>query len=453
MADNSVTTTFFGNEQDAVAAIARLEKKYDDLENKIKHVHAGHSHGAGHMLHEMNEIGLAAVGMVTGFAGVEATIEKLFEATKEWSAEVNKAAMNLDKTNRSLAARGAGFGAEGQETIEEVKKKGSTAGLSHEASGNLFGELIAQGVPREELLAKFDEIAVAFKTANDAKGGALSPQAFADATSKMLDRGAEATGKAITEAGRQLFAMTARSDMQVEDVNYLGATLREAFSGRGRKRHATALAQIGLNFEDVDQHGETFEEVISRIQEGFAAHSDKVPVAKQAAWWKEMGIDSTTAERTMRGLGLVQENLGQYAEASANSTSGPNAAATRLDNDNEELLAERGNDFAVKLKAAQNMHIRQGGAGFSVTYRNYLAQVLNALPGIGGDRAIGLAYATSPLEGGHAGYNPFGSAIVEEIKKQTAAAESSAAEIKVAAEKMGRAADRNKPQPIRRAVE
>lgn len=413
MPDNSVTTTFFADEKQAVAALARLEQKYEDLENKVKHMaqsHHGHSHG---MIHELGELATAAAGIAVGYITAEKLLEGMAESTREYAKETDAAAKSVDSLNRALAVRAVGFGEQGKEATEAIHEAANRAALPHDTANALFGDIKEHGIKQDDLLKNFPQLAAAFKVTSEAKGGMVSGQDFANALEKSLDRAAPKTGVAMARAAKDLFAAVRGTQMSVSDVGALSEIFETSKAGKGglqNPKHQQALSMMGMKFEDIDMQGEDFATVIDRLRVGL----QRVKEHDRMSVLKLLTGDAGMARRVLSGMGGMAANRDIYDAAVKTSTSGIAAGSQRLANEKEERLAAQGGNFENLAETAEQMHQARGSSPWLAGFRKSIANTFRIF---GDDMGIRMGY-------GMTGTRPEDQINVDTIKARAAEKES-----------------------------
>ena len=270
MAENSVTTTFFANEEAAAAAIARLEKKFDDLENKMRHAHKESHDGAKHAAEAVSELGLMAVSSAVGFTSLIGLVERFGESAAEARKEAEAAAKAGEALEKRLAIQSGRFGVAGEKNIEAVSQGAFAAGRSRDETGALFAALLRQGgLSPEQAQGSIESQAKAFAATFEASGGQTTQAGYARALKASLDKSQAATPETLGSAARNLFAAMQGTGLSDEDVttsahqfSTLGANPRTRF------RKQAALREIGLKLEDIDLQGEDVFTATGRIAQG-----------------------------------------------------------------------------------------------------------------------------------------------------------------------------------------
>jgi hypothetical protein len=104
MSDGKVEYKFTGDAQSMLREMAKMEKKYEDLENKIKQV----SRTSKRAKQDEESANAAAVGALHSLVGTYATaagaVSLLTQAYSEWRKEIENAAEAEDKFGRKLVA-------------------------------------------------------------------------------------------------------------------------------------------------------------------------------------------------------------------------------------------------------------------------------------------------------------------------------------------------------------
>ena len=387
MPDNSVTTSFFANDKDAVAAIARLEKKYEDLIAKTKHAaHASKEHSHGSLEH-VTELGKAIGGMAIGFTSLEGALDKVLEATAEWRKEADAAAMSIDKANRSFAVRTGGPGETGKEFLEKARVGADVAGISHADAEQLFGDLANRGFSHEDVAKNFPTLAGEFATSRTATG--VDSAGFADAVLKLLARDAPKNADTLGQSARDVFNLTRGSRMSAEDIGSFGEILQTSAGGKAKERHAAALAKMGMVFADVDMIGEDFATVIKRLRAGM----QKLKIEDRMPVLKELTGDAGMANRVMSAIDKQAGNETVHDELLREQTSGLAAGKQRAENRKHEIAAAAGGDIDIRLDAAEMISRQSGANPALIAMARKMAGMLHGA-NVPDDIAIGTAFQT-----------------------------------------------------------
>ncbi len=336
MSDSTVTTTFFADEKQAIAALTRLEKKYADLENALKHVHSTNKQHHSEAMHHLAEWGSSVAGMALGFASVEGGIERMFEAMKEFHKEADAAALSLDKSQRAFAIQTGSFGPQGKKDLHAVHEGGirRRCNFSHGDAESLYHRRPGKrrkekGFDSEAILKNFSDIASRFATIKTASGGNLDTQVFADAITKGLARDGKKDAAALMSGSRGLYGMTAGTEATAADVSQMGETLASLKGGKGEQRHAMGLARLGLKFGDVDMIGEDQATALGRMAGGLK----NVKAEDRMGVMKNIVGDPELARKMLSALEKMAANDKHFDQAVKVQTSGLAAGKQRTANE------------------------------------------------------------------------------------------------------------------------
>lgn len=430
--ENSVSTTFFANEKDAHAAIVRLEKKYADLEAKIK--------GVGKSSRTASESAMSGIegwlgglsSMAAGYLALPALIGRVTDAQREMLEQADMAALKYDKLFRNMRVQ-MGLGAlESDEAKRKVQGLAFKNAVQPEFAARAATQLVSSGFSTEDATGgALDIFLQGMKAGNMAEGDPKEMvQAFGQfLAAQGLDKNADNLKKAIVYSQRlfktgdlevsDLSALAGRSQaaagkLSLEEVFGVFNTLRQktgadksatAFQAlmdritgfSGDPTAVKALRKAGMKPSDTDLVGENITTALDRI----AAGSEKIPEEKRAAWFqdlfgREVGspIQGLIRDRAEIPKAMDQlKDLSGFTEDVAVATSGKAAAQTR-----HEALREMRNDaldtqFEQKLNAADELAEERGSNWFARgMYRTFAR--FNRSIGLSDDRALDAVYST-----------------------------------------------------------
>lgn len=387
MPENSVTTTFFADEKAAAEAITRLEKKYDDLENKLRHVHRESKEGGAHAIEALKELGTFAVSAGLGFTTAMGAVEKFSEVVREARRDAEEAAKAQERLQTRLNIQTGQFGVGGRQNREAVELAAFGAAKTPEEISRLFVGLRRGGLTDEEARGAIGSQSKAFAAAFEASGGALTPEAFANAMTAALDKQAAKTPQALGQSGRDVFAALQGTNLQAEDIGSAAQILSTLGAGKGRERHARALQQIGLKLSDVDLQGEGLFEAVGKIRGGL----DNVPAERRQILLQEIFGDAGLGNRLIGAEGAMGGKRGLLEPAVAAATGGRDAEAKRAGID--KALRDAANADENEL-AFQALDIQLRESGMSDFRRSITMQTNRA--GISAARALGITSGTGP---------------------------------------------------------
>lgn len=378
MAENQVQTTFFANEADAAAAIARLEKKYEDLANKVKHAGKSSKEASKESADGLAAIApqLATIG--AGFATVGETIKKVFESSKEWQKMLDEAAQRFDDFRRRTTAQGGD-----EHSIKMIERSAQVGGISVNDAQSLWKSLHEKGIDEKTIDASIDDLARNFAQARLAKGGDLGVGQFVGAAMKTMDLEGPKNADTLKKAANDMVAMTSGTPMVADDIMQLSSTLEQLRKGRGgfnNPRVINFLRAIHTEFDEVNQHGEDFASVMTLISDRMKQF---LPPEKWAAELAALTGDAGMAKRAIAGVGRMGANSENLDFLLANATEGIGPDEQRRKNTEEMNRAKKGGDFMQRAKNRMTAKEDEEGL-FSLILnpmRSTLLEIVGALPG------------------------------------------------------------------------
>lgn len=455
MAENSVTTTFFASEKDAQAAIVRLEKKYGDLENKIKQVSRSSRKASQDSLSDFATIGGKFAGLLAGYLSIEGAVSKILQISREWRRESEQAARNQETATKNFKIQSGMFGLQGDAAQRKIDLAGLAAGVDYEREGNLPGALAGSlvekgGFTGEQAADAIKQILPAFLANRAAKGGNLDPATYADALGDLIDKsmGGDRSAEGIAKATRDLFSFTRGAEVDVGELDPMMTKLKTMPAGKGGERHRKALAKLGLKFSDVDLVGEdaptAFQAVASKV-EGLAPE-------KQFPTLKELFEDADMANNFLAAAKGMKGNAALFDPSVTEITSGGVAGLNR-EKRLRQLRQIAGNpDFDRRALGMENLLGESGqnpvlaNIGGSIASSAADAGVPNGLALSAGAGFAGVIEGLGGLPSGTLGSNPETAAAAE---KRADALAKSAEETVDRLDRILAALERPRANPVR----
>lgn len=333
MPDPNVKMSVFANAEAAERALVSLEKKYANLENKMKQVSRASRRAKDESIIDLGAVGTKLLGLAAGYTSITAIINKATEASIEWEKAIDSAAKKGDEATRKMNVGYGAFGADAERVAAAAVSAAQRAAIPLDEARRLVPEASRSGLPLESM----DELFTSHKvTAAGAKGG-VGFADFADEIGDILKRsGREATEAAVAEMGRQMFAMMRGTEVTIPDLENVQEHLRTAKGGKGAVRRKKALGQMGLKFENVDLVGEDVFQALEKIQIGL----EKIAPEKRGATLKNFGFGADLTDRMIEGMQARSRNLEIYDASVAEMTTGRAAGEIR-DQNLEQLHKER----------------------------------------------------------------------------------------------------------------
>lgn len=401
MAENDVTTTFFANSQAAEAAIARLEKKYGDLENSMKQVSRRSKSDASDASADLKQWAatLATVGL--GYSALSGFISQAAASQREFQREAQTTVRSVDEMIRKLrvqADMNAIQGAGTQSALAAIAVKNATdlptaMAASEELISQGFDVKSGTGGAVDRLLAsmkgtnakadQIKELAGAYGAFLAATGqekntenlekltrmiqpvfntAALQPSDIPELAPKVQALSAVMTPEEIIG---QFTVMKEKSNAEV------GSTALKIFwsklqTAAGNEESIRALGEMGLKPADVDVLGETPSQILDRLAEGL----QRVPAERQPIVMNQLFDERATSA----AMGLIRdrEKAAQYqalaegateeqfTEAVRRRTAGPAAAKARADEADRQFQLRRAEDYEGWSNAAKGIFQQPG---------------------------------------------------------------------------------------------
>jgi hypothetical protein len=390
---SEVTTTFLANASQAESAIAKLEKKYADLENKLKQVSKTSKADFATAVQGLQEwaTGLVSVGAAAGL--LTSVFTQVRAAQAELRREADATNVTYDELIRKLRVQGGLSAAQGQEAQARLQGIAARTGVGFAVAQGTAEEMVSQGFDvASGTGAGLERMLQTIKATNADPGQARQiTQAYAALLAATgQDKNAENLEN-VTRAVQRVFkgtplqapdlAALAPKIQGVSNVMPMGealaqfAVMREKSSpeiastamkiiwerlqtANVNTTTAKGLATIQLKPEDVDAIGEAPAAVLDRLAEGLA----KIPETERAGVMSQL----FGAEAASAATGLIRDRakVAEYVRLQSDetgfqedvrvATSGPAAAQarTKLIEENYLLSAGQEGQFEERMRAA-----------------------------------------------------------------------------------------------------
>ena len=411
---SEVTTTFFANATQAEAAISRLEKKYGDLENKLKQVSKASKVDFAAALESLQQwaTGLLSVGAAAGL--VTSAIATVKTAQAELRREADATNVSYDELIRKLRVQGGLSAQQGQEAQARLTAIAARTGVGFAIAQGTAEEMVSQGFDvASGTGAGLERMLQTIKATNADPGQARQiTQAYAALLAATgQDKNAENLEN-VTRAVQRVFKGT---PLQAGDLAALApkvqgvsqvmgmdealaqfAVMREKSSPEIAstamkiiwERLTTAnintttqkgLATIQLTPADVDAIGEAPATVLDRLAQGL----EKIPETERAGVMSQL----FGAEAASAATGLIRDRakVAEYVRLQKDeagfqedvrvATSGPAAARARaaIIQDQYNLAAGTEGQFEERMRAAVATLQQQGFDPGGIAARQQLA--------------------------------------------------------------------------------
>ena len=408
-----VTTTFFADSQSAEAAIARLEAKYLKLEQSLKAVgKRSKEDTAGNQL-AIEQWAAKIGGVAAGYLGLTNILQQVAQAQAQVNQKADESILKYDELIRRLRVQGGLTALQGQEAQQRITQIALRTGVDFATAARGSEELISQGFDAqagtgpvlERLLqtmqatnAKPDDIKMLAQSyaallagtgqeknlANLEDVSRAVQRTFKDTPLQAVDLMALAPKvQGVSQAVPWQEALAQFAVMRGNSSPDVAATALKLFWERlqtasGTKSSADALAQLGLNPEQVDAIGEKPAEVLDRL----ATALNNLPKEQQAGVLKDLfGQEAMAAAAgLLRDRAKVQEYVAvQQDEAGfqqdvAVRSSGAVAARNRVQLLQEQQNLVRNTDFEEILQAAESLQREAGAGEFGLSVRRKIAE-------------------------------------------------------------------------------
>lgn len=404
MPENSVTTTFFADEKAAQAAIVRLEKKYADLENRLKQVSKRSRQGSDEAIVGLGRWTGQLTSMAAGYLALPALIGSVIAANKQMIDQADQAALKYDALFRRFRVQtglGTLAGEEAQKRIQNLAVKNA---LPVEFASAAATQLVSSGFTAEE--GSGAALDVLLKTIQASNLGGGDPTQLAQSFGQFLGaQGLEKNAENLQRVAVAVQRLFKGTDLQVSDLSQLAArsqtavgrasieeqlgvfdVLREkttadkastAFQALfdrltgfvGDPVATKALRGAGLKPGDVDLVGESVSDALDRL----AAGAERLPEEKRAAFFqdlfgREVGgqLQGLVRDRgkIADAVKILSDTKG-FEEDVAIATSGKAAGRTRGESAEEVLASALDVGIEDYFKARRLVARARGDAPFA----------------------------------------------------------------------------------------
>lgn len=429
MADSNVKMVFSGSAEDALKAIAQLERKLAGLENRVKH--AGKSSGDGKMMQMLGGWSASLVGIAAGYMNISGAIEHAVRSNVELMQQADEVAKKWDETFRKIKVQAPDLTGAQQQNVHRLGAKyalsnpqdaatiaqalsGSGMAIGDASGGGLESMLRvmrgtgAEGDPRELTLAmtkylKSQQLDVT--PANIERVGKnfagvfgenmLELQDFAD----LAKEGASLKDISMEDQFAAFTALTNVKSGQEAATDLRNTSMRLKTAGAS-KRKTDALADIGLTPESVDMVGESYLDAMGRVAGGLHNIAPEKRAGVMARLFEEAGVGG--AQTIMDNLGSM-EKFRQQQKGGASvlergldtMTGGRAAGGKRLAAAQEQILANQADPNFDKLSAAGLVMQQYGVSKWFSDFKIGTARVRQAMFGTDTDTLVS---SMMPLE-------------------------------------------------------
>jgi hypothetical protein len=406
MAEPNITFTVFGTAKKAEEAIVRLEKKYDDLQNKIKQTAKRSREGNDVSLLGLGKISGQLLSAVAGYTSLSSAASGYYQMQQRILQITDDLILAEDKRARVFATQAGLRELESPASAAKIRSLSTRNAVPFDIGFAAATQLVSSGFSVPEATGESLNVALQARAASNALGRdpTESIQAASMAlAANNLDKTAsnfrmvmvDIVQKFLTTdeqtADLKAFAQrnsaySSRVDFATASAAYnlirqrqpadvastgLSASVLALMTARSEPTKVAALRRLALRPESVDLVGETLEEALDRLWTGLQRVPEKLrdPILRTL-----VGIEGLAAmnilltdRAKLPGIRAAATGPGArkaFEESAAYAQSGPNAAAQVLANEDEQRRLERADPeehFANLLQAAINRANKEGG--------------------------------------------------------------------------------------------
>lgn len=411
---SEVTTTFFANSAQAEAAISKLEKKYSDLENKIKQVSQRTKGDFAAAVEGIERwaTGLLSVGVAAGT--VTSAIATIKAAQADLRREADQTTASYDELIRKLRVQGGLSASQGTEAQARLTAVAARTGVGFAMAQGTAEEMISQGFDvASGTGAGVERMLQTIRATNaDPAQARQIVQAYSALLAATGQEKTAANLETVTRAVQRVFKGTplqaadlaalapkvqgVSSVMGMDEALAQFAVMREKSSPEIAstamkiiwERLTTAgvntttqkgLATIQLTPADVDAIGEAPATVLDRLATGLA----KIPETERAGVMSQLfGAEAASAATgLLRDRAKVAEYIklqtdeAGFAEDVRIATSGPAAAKARTALIQEQYNLGAGTEglYEERMRAAVAALQQQGADAGAIAMRQRMA--------------------------------------------------------------------------------
>ena len=402
MAD--VTTTFFANEQAAASAIARLEKKYNDLENAIKNVSKRSKEDQSGIADSIGKWGSGLTSIAAGYLALPAIIGAVSAAQSELNRKADEAALKYDSMIRKFRIQAGLTELQGGEAKAKIVRAAASTATDASTAEQVSRQMVSQGFSTEDATGGGLQRILETMKATNAKPEQATEIVSAYAA-LLAATGQEKNQANLEKITRQVQGTFQASPLEAADLQALApkiqgvsgvlspeealaqfatikgktgkadtaaTTLKMFWEKLGtadtNQQSIDALSKLGLSPDKVDAIGETPAEVLDRLSAGL----DKLkPEQRQGVMKQLFGEEAMSgATGLIRDRAMVPEFIDKmdneegFQEAAATGMQGKAAGRERakLQSEVYDLAQDTGReDYLAALESIQK---EEGYSGF-----------------------------------------------------------------------------------------
>jgi hypothetical protein len=426
MAEPNITFTVFGTAKKAEEAIVRLEKKYDDLQNKIKQTAKRSREGTDSALSGFGRLSGQLMSAAGGYTSLAAGAAAYFALQQQILQKADEIALAEDKRTRAFMVQSGLRGLESEAANKRIREIAIGNAAPLDTAFATATQLVSSGFSTADATGEALDVMLKAMAAANARG--RNPEEIPQALSMLLAASnLPKTAENLKMAAVGFQRMYRDTDLQIADSkNYaqrsapyaekvgfktglaafdlirqvmpadvastgLSSGISSMMTMREDRQKTAKLRRMGLRPESIDLVGETLPEALDALGKGL----ERLPEKMRAGAMKEMfGMEGAPAMSVLinnRGKlpGLMEAATGPGAEKAfyedaAVGSSGRNAGRIAMAAREEIGLLDTSavrNDFegllnAAKLDAAD---VNGGVNPYRDTINTWGARLMNAI--------------------------------------------------------------------------
>lgn len=356
MTDGKVKFTYFGDGKDLEKELVRLEKKHDDLQNKIGQVSKRSRQASKTSVSGLLSQAKAAVGAAAAYAAIKAAINAATEAQRRLNDMINQTIPKLDEQQLKLQIQAGLTPQQVEGKIPQIKKS-----LLETPSTDLAGafqiqtQLVSSGFKQQDI-----DSGAALKTVLDLKAATNQfgeemgnvKESVAAVAQFLKATGSDTSAKNIRKIGGNLTQLFEGSDIQFADLGPLAGEAA-TLTSKGLSTDIQLAAFSALrDVKNAPEAATGFRQVVSRLSS--AGESPAKVKALESIGLKPSDIDligeelPTALKRLKTAVSAVDEKTGRSAVFTLFGEKGEsagNALLGKLDVIEQRLGILRGNAF------------------------------------------------------------------------------------------------------------
>lgn len=417
MADGSVTTTFFANERDAQAAIVRLEKKYADLEEKIRRIKDESRRSSEESSSFLGRWAMRTASVVTGYLSIRDAIGRVMDINREMIAQWDQAALKYDRFFRKFQVQSGQSALQTQASRDRISANAIRTATKPEFAAELTTELVGEGFSAEEASG---ESGLALMELSKATGSEVDPKALARSFAMILNaKGLKKTAVNVRKLAVAIQRLFKETSLRTEDMTDLAAKLEvsgtktpiesdlavfdllrqempadvaatgfKIFFDRlqtaaVRPGDARLLARAGIKATDVDLVGEDIDTVLERLDAGLSKLPENIQNMILSGVFEERGRLAASLlirrRKELPGLiGKMRDAAGFSKDVTA-ATTGKDAGRTRYELIKEREDAARDTGTVDLMNAAERLALDRGQFPLQAKVNRLAAEAASSL--------------------------------------------------------------------------